>query len=221
MTSYDALGVQKALDKRAQKQHTHKIDEVTGLPLALAEKASGADVAMLSAALSGKAAVNHTHTIAGVEGLQTALEGKAAANHTHTGLVNVSPAKMPYTFRQSTVDVAGTYEGMNDDSTTTRALTSSQTSGGAWLRADFDSARFVSWVRIAAGMINMTSTAAALNASVLEVSMDATNWINVCSLSGFTDPSILSFAVGVPAKFVRIRRPSMGSLGCFEFQVFG
>lgn len=41
------------------------------------------------AALDGKAAASHTHTIANVSGLQTALDGKAASSHTHT-IANVA-----------------------------------------------------------------------------------------------------------------------------------
>ncbi|MBM6928178.1 hypothetical protein [Parasutterella secunda] len=37
----------------------------------------------VNAGLSGKASASHTHTIAGVDGLQTALDGKANASHTH------------------------------------------------------------------------------------------------------------------------------------------
>ena len=43
----------------------------------------------VQAALDGKAAASHTHTIANVTGLQTALDGKAASSHTHT-IANVS-----------------------------------------------------------------------------------------------------------------------------------
>ncbi|WP_049442629.1 tail fiber domain-containing protein, partial [Stenotrophomonas maltophilia] len=41
------------------------------------------------AALDGKAAAAHTHTIANVTGLQSALDGKAAASHSHT-IANVT-----------------------------------------------------------------------------------------------------------------------------------
>lgn len=55
------------------------------------------DVTGLTAALAGKAASSHAHTVANVTGLQSALDGKqaagsyAAASHTHTAAqVNVS-----------------------------------------------------------------------------------------------------------------------------------
>jgi hypothetical protein len=55
------------------------------------------DVEGLTAALAGKAASSHTHTIANVTSLQDALDGKqaagsyAAASHTHTAAqVNVA-----------------------------------------------------------------------------------------------------------------------------------
>ena len=44
---------------------------------------SAAQGRALKAAVDGKAAVSHTHTIANVTGLQTALDGKAAASHKH------------------------------------------------------------------------------------------------------------------------------------------
>ena len=41
-------------------------------------------IAAADAALAGKAATSHTHTIANVTGLQTALDGKSSTSHTHS-----------------------------------------------------------------------------------------------------------------------------------------
>lgn len=64
---------------------------IAGGPTADAARAAiGAEsVVAGDAKLAGKAALEHTHTIANVTGLQAAIDGKAPTTHTHT-IANVT-----------------------------------------------------------------------------------------------------------------------------------
>ena len=69
--------------------HTHTIDEVIGLQTALDGKAntnhehSISDVNDLEDKLDGKADASHTHSISDVNELENKLDGKADSSHTH------------------------------------------------------------------------------------------------------------------------------------------
>ena len=58
----DVIGLQTALDAKADLSHMHGISSVAGL----------------QAALDGKASTSHSHSISDVTGLQTALDSKAS-----------------------------------------------------------------------------------------------------------------------------------------------
>lgn len=73
------------------------------------------------AALDGKAAASHTHTIANVTGLQTALDGKAAASHTHTvanvtGLQAALDGKSAVGHTHNSTDIANIVNVTDDQS---------------------------------------------------------------------------------------------------------
>jgi hypothetical protein len=85
----DVGGLVATLGGKADAEHTHVIDDVAGLRCALDEKANVVhehaveDVDGLSVALDAKANAEHTHEISDVEGLGGALGAKADAAHTH------------------------------------------------------------------------------------------------------------------------------------------
>lgn len=83
--------------------HTHSLLEVESLEFWLNSLAS---------MIAGKAAKEHTHEIADVDGLQTALDGKAPAEHSHTiwdvtGLQAELDAKGPAEHSHAIADVDG------------------------------------------------------------------------------------------------------------------
>lgn len=90
----DYFATATQLNGKANAEHEHSeyatAESVTELEEAVSGKAAAnhtheiANVNGLSAALSGKAATGHTHEIANVTGLEAALSSKAAASHTHT-----------------------------------------------------------------------------------------------------------------------------------------
>lgn len=75
---------------KADKTHTHSVNDVPGLQTTLDGKASAShthqvsQVVGLQAALDGKSSTGHTHTMDQVSGLSSALSGKSAVGHTHT-----------------------------------------------------------------------------------------------------------------------------------------
>ena len=85
----DVTGLQDALDSKASLAHTHPTSDVTGLDGALAGKSDNghkhvsADVTDLNDKLDAKANVTHTHAIDDVTNLKTTLDGKAATVHSH------------------------------------------------------------------------------------------------------------------------------------------
>ena len=85
----DVTGLQDALDSKASLVHTHSTSDVTGLDSALAGKSDNghkhvsADVTDLNDKLDAKANVTHTHAIDDVTNLRTTLDGKAASKHSH------------------------------------------------------------------------------------------------------------------------------------------
>lgn len=89
-TTASVTALEKSLDGKANKSHTHAQSDITGLTTALSGKANTThthaqgDVTGLTAALNGKANTSHTHTISNVTGLQSALDGKANASHSHS-----------------------------------------------------------------------------------------------------------------------------------------
>ena len=77
------------LEGKANAEHTHGIDDVTGLKqmtddLATADQEIKASIEELETTVAGKAEAVHTHEIADVNGLQDALDEKALADHDHT-----------------------------------------------------------------------------------------------------------------------------------------
>jgi len=75
----------------------------------------------VQAALDGKAAASHTHTIANVTGLQTALDGKAASSHTHTianvtGLQSALDGKSAVGHTHNSTDIANVVNVTDDQS---------------------------------------------------------------------------------------------------------
>ena len=85
----DVTGLQDSLDSKASLVHTHSTSDVTGLDSALAGKSDNghkhvsADVTDLNDKLDAKANVTHTHAIDDVTNLRTTLDGKAASKHSH------------------------------------------------------------------------------------------------------------------------------------------
>ena len=77
------------LEGKADAEHTHSIDDVTGLKqmtddLVTADQEIKASIEELETTVAGKAEAVHTHEIADVNGLQDALDEKALADHDHT-----------------------------------------------------------------------------------------------------------------------------------------
>lgn len=103
------IGLQTALDAKAEKSHTHTIANVTNLQTTLNGKAATAhtheiaNVTGLQTALNAKAATAHTHSIANVTNLQAALEGKAALSHPHT-IANVTDLQPLLTEQTNNID---------------------------------------------------------------------------------------------------------------------
>lgn len=85
----DVTGLQDTLDSKASLVHTHSTSDVIGLDGALAGKSDNghkhvsADVTDLNDKLDAKANVTHTHAIDDVTNLRTTLDGKAASKHSH------------------------------------------------------------------------------------------------------------------------------------------
>jgi hypothetical protein len=96
----EIIGLQGALDDKANVVHSHSISDVNNLQTELNSKAlvnhthTISDVSGLQSALDSKADISHnhdtqysplghTHTISDVSGLQLALDGKAAIGHNH------------------------------------------------------------------------------------------------------------------------------------------
>ena len=71
--------VDDGLAKKADKQHTHTIGNVTGLQAALDAKANYAYVSDLQDTLE-----NHKHGQSDIDGLDTALAGKSDTTHSHS-----------------------------------------------------------------------------------------------------------------------------------------
>lgn len=92
------------LSNAAPAVHTHAIEDVSGLRVELDSKASTTDVDDIATELDSKSEVNHTHTTADIDGLDTKLSelennsGGIPAEHTHdmadvTGLQGALKAK--------------------------------------------------------------------------------------------------------------------------------
>ena len=77
------------LEGKANAEHTHGFDEVTGLKqmtdnLVMADQEIKASIEEMETTVAGKAEAVHTHEITDVTGLQDALDEKALADHDHT-----------------------------------------------------------------------------------------------------------------------------------------
>lgn len=100
----DVTGLQDALDSKASLAHTHPTSDVTGLDGALAGKSDNghkhvsADVTDLNDKLDAKANVTHTHAIDDVTNLKTTLDGKANVDDVSLAAlgVTVSAAEINY-----------------------------------------------------------------------------------------------------------------------------
>lgn len=100
----DVTGLQDALDSKASLAHTHPTSDVTGLDSALAGKSDNghkhvsADVTDLNDKLDAKANVTHTHAIDDVTNLKTTLDGKADVDDVSLAAlgVTVSAAEINY-----------------------------------------------------------------------------------------------------------------------------
>ena len=82
-------GLNTKLEGKADAEHTHTIDDVTGLKqttdtLVRTDQEIKASIEELETTVAGKAEAVHTHEIADVTGLQDALDEKALADHDHT-----------------------------------------------------------------------------------------------------------------------------------------
>ena len=92
-----ATALSTGLAGKANKAHTHAVDDVTGLQTALDGKQPKGDYATTTAltdGLAGKANTAHTHTIADVTGLQDALNGKLSVA-TFEGFVDYGDLDTP------------------------------------------------------------------------------------------------------------------------------
>lgn len=100
----DVTGLQDALDSKASLAHTHPTSDVTGLDGALAGKSDNghkhvsADVTDLNDKLDAKANVTHIHAIDDVTNLKTTLDGKADVDDVSLAAlgVTVSAAEINY-----------------------------------------------------------------------------------------------------------------------------
>jgi hypothetical protein len=100
------------LEGKANAEHTHGFDEVTGLKqmtdnLVSADQEIKASIEELETTVAGKAEAVHTHEIADVTGLQDALDEKALADHDHTidqisDIANANVAKAEVAVKDST-----------------------------------------------------------------------------------------------------------------------
>ena len=100
------------LEGKANAEHTHGFDEVTGLKqmtdnLVSADQEIKASIEELETTVAGKAEAVHTHEIADVTGLQDALDEKALADHDHTidqisDIANANVAKADVAVKDST-----------------------------------------------------------------------------------------------------------------------
>ena len=85
----EVIGLQTALDGKANTNHEHSISDVNDLEDKLDGKADAShthsisDVNELENKLDGKADASHTHSISDVNELENKLDGKADSSHTH------------------------------------------------------------------------------------------------------------------------------------------
>lgn len=232
-------GLSGELDGKAAIGHTHSIDQVTGLAIALDGKAdsdhthppattsaaglmSPADKTKLDGLGSGGGGAS---TIAEVEGLQAALDGKASTAHTHSGLITLSPALLTYTISQSSLypgSTAGTYENLTDGLFTTGTGTN-YTGGTETITADMGSVQVLSRLSVSGGIVpGFGDTTTMLNTSTVEVSEDGSSWIIVVpSIVQCVNNARTSFSLGqIAARYLRVRR-SGNHCGLATLMIYG
>ena len=113
-------GIIDIVDGKADRDHTHIIDDVEGLQDALADAGDTSAIEVDIAALqTGKADAGHTHDTGEVAGLDTALAGKADAGHDHqlgdvTGLSAALDAKADTPHVHTIGDVEGLQDALAD-----------------------------------------------------------------------------------------------------------
>ena len=76
--------LEKKVDGKASKSHTHSISDISNLQTTLNGKASASDVSNLKSSIDSKASKSHTHSISDVYNLQSTLNGKASTSHSHS-----------------------------------------------------------------------------------------------------------------------------------------
>lgn len=76
--------LEKKVDGKASKSHTHSISDISNLQTTLNGKASTSDVSNLKSSIDSKASKSHTHSISDVYNLQSTLNGKASTSHSHS-----------------------------------------------------------------------------------------------------------------------------------------
>ncbi len=144
----DVVGLQAALDGKANLSHAHAIGDVTGLIVALNGKADTthshaiAEVAGLQAALNGKANTVHSHSLADLGGVQAALDAKANLSHSHaiadvSGLQAALDGKAATAHAHAIADVTGLAAALAGKASTGAIGTSGLTSPSGVLLGRF------------------------------------------------------------------------------------